>query len=692
MIKKIEVQNFRNIKNGEYNLNGNSVISGKNFTGKTNLLNAIYWVLTDKLLGDSSDSASLKPTNDTKQEVYVKLTFENDHYIEKTYKEKWTTTRGTGIEKLTGHETKVIIDDLVVPQSKVSEKIKTDFLDILYKTESKVDIIQAFIDPLYLWTDTSNLKMKDRRAFLIELVGDVDLQQVCQNPEIASSVFLPETLSKIEFFKGNIANAMTHFKNNVKKVNDELTILQNQINGERNKTDVDPEELENANKRIEELNKLIESRKQMKSTMVNPMVQKITDDIIEKEKTLLGVKLNDSTIYRNMCKAVDEQNKDLKLKIAEKQKDVYNIEKQIEKISFLQIANNNKIKENSNAIERLQKEAEQARKEFMVEKERTFTPFVLPEIKTCPHCGGSLNDDIVNQVKEQNEKNLIEFNKVKEERLSKIREKGHTSKDETERLTLENQELEKQNINLSKEQEQQKQQYNLILNEIETLNGKVESYPEFQQNELVKTIEQELNALKLNLQQEKQVDYTANIEDEIREYKKEILSYDPIIQAHSYYTYTQKVITQLEADIEKFKVSKAQEESKLMLCELILTTKLDLLRKQVESIFGEIEIKLVESNIKEGSWNEVCYPLILDEKTGNKVPFEYASRSQKYINGIKLLECLRKATCSGSSSPILIDEIGTFDNDTIKTRLLTKSQIIATRCDDNYTKPTIINL
>ena len=52
-ILKVEVENFLNFKKNSFDLSGNRVfIHGKNGLGKTNILNAIAWVLTGKSVFD----------------------------------------------------------------------------------------------------------------------------------------------------------------------------------------------------------------------------------------------------------------------------------------------------------------------------------------------------------------------------------------------------------------------------------------------------------------------------------------------------------------------------------------------------------------------------------------------------------------------------------------------------------------
>ena len=52
-LKKVIIENFRNITHAEYDLTSRSIFAGPNRQGKTNTILAIYWALTDLLLDGS---------------------------------------------------------------------------------------------------------------------------------------------------------------------------------------------------------------------------------------------------------------------------------------------------------------------------------------------------------------------------------------------------------------------------------------------------------------------------------------------------------------------------------------------------------------------------------------------------------------------------------------------------------------
>ena len=75
---EFELTNYRNIEHEVYVFDGsNAKIVGENRIGKTNTLEAIYFLLTNYLLDGSSDLSAIKPLSDTKKEVRVEGTFQD---------------------------------------------------------------------------------------------------------------------------------------------------------------------------------------------------------------------------------------------------------------------------------------------------------------------------------------------------------------------------------------------------------------------------------------------------------------------------------------------------------------------------------------------------------------------------------------------------------------------------------------
>ena len=84
-VSRVIIKNFRNLDNFDSLLTDRVAIKGLNHIGKTNVLQAIYWVLTDKLIDGSADIPSIIPHKDRRAVVDVTLVFDDGHEIRKTY-------------------------------------------------------------------------------------------------------------------------------------------------------------------------------------------------------------------------------------------------------------------------------------------------------------------------------------------------------------------------------------------------------------------------------------------------------------------------------------------------------------------------------------------------------------------------------------------------------------------------------
>ncbi|MCK9576970.1 MAG: ATP-binding protein [Clostridia bacterium] len=112
--------------------------------------------------------------------------------------------------------------------------------------------------------------------------------------------------------------------------------------------------------------------------------------------------------------------------------------------------------------------------------------------------------------------------------------------------------------------------------------------------------------------------------------------------------------------------------------------RLKMLNNNAKAIFQKIKWVLIESNIKEGSYQEVCYPLIV----GKSTKFEKGSTSEKVITGIAIIEAIKEAT-NGNDLPIVFDEGEAFDSESLESKLNTNSQIITAKVNDEFDAPQV---
>ena len=134
-ITKVEIKNFRNITEKTIEFGERTLILGKNHIGKTNIIEAIYFCLTGKLL-NGGDVSSIKPLEDTKKIVDIKVYLikkgENDEFtFERRYFEKWQTARGSTTATLVGHAQSFNVNGFECMTEAKAKEILFNYLGIL---------------------------------------------------------------------------------------------------------------------------------------------------------------------------------------------------------------------------------------------------------------------------------------------------------------------------------------------------------------------------------------------------------------------------------------------------------------------------------------------------------------------------------------------------------------------------------
>lgn len=239
-LKKVTIDNFRNIAHAEHNLEDLNVFQGPNRQGKTNTILAIYWAITDFLMDGSSDFASFKPLDDTKKKVSVELEFDT-FKLKKEFYEKWTKTRGSEEETMTGHNTDYYIDDIKTKVTDAKKELMQKF-GVDGKTDiAKFDLLRAVMDPYYL----AKNDWKVTRQFIIELVGDVENSAVInENPE------LEPVANRLAQDWYDTDKSKKFYKQQIKNSNEDITRLKGQIEGLEMVKDVSANDLKSAQAEI----------------------------------------------------------------------------------------------------------------------------------------------------------------------------------------------------------------------------------------------------------------------------------------------------------------------------------------------------------------------------------------------------------------------------------------------------------
>lgn len=682
-IIKLEVSNFRNIDHATYNLPKRAAFSGKNFTGKTNSLLAIHWLLSDVLLDGSSDLQSLKPSHDTKLEVRVKATLDTGATIEKRYGEDWVKTRGADTVTLQGHYTTYFINETKMPSVSSALSLIKEILGLdKYTTKSKIEPLRMLINPLYL---PLQVEWKNLRNYIIELVGDVKDQDVyAANP--MTSIIQPEMMKN----GGRTDMVMKFYKQSASTASGEITRKDNLILDLQEIKDIEPSELLDAQDKVKFCESKIAELQQSKLTKVNPRIAEIekTGVALAEEKNRSLEK--DRSDYDAAKKAVYDQvailqNKQTQLyaEISKGQSAVSKLQQEKNQSQLRMQQSNDQIAANKTKMQKI-------KVEFDKLATATFAEWLLPTESKCPHCGGLLNEDAINNGRIALEKARDDFYTRNDKQLDtwesevnqlKLDNENHEFKARNEYSTI--QRLEEELCGYKWIQESQ-EEVGKIAEEIRTLQSSIQP---FTNSELTNSLNAKLVSLREQLVAEKTKNFTSDIDEQIRDVRTMKEQAEKVIQQHLYYLNTKENIRAKQREVADLQKQQADAEQHMIAVETFIRTKLSMLDENVNKVFGSIKFRLVENNIKEGSYNEVCYPLIL----GKETPYEHGSTSERVITGVAIIEAIRRHA-GLPELPILFDEAESLDSETLVNRLNTNCQIISTKVDDNYRQPTVVSI
>ena len=682
-LKKLELTNYRNIEHAEYEFDGNSKIIGDNRIGKTNTLEAIYFLLCDKLLDGSSDLPQIKPLKDLKAEVRVKATFEiidesNPEInpkliaIEKKYGERWVKTRGKAEKEFKGHYTDYVYND--VPQSSFKDYYKLFLEDFdLVDSNSKIDYTQLLVNPFYLGNLGESSDWTHLRAFIIKLVGDVSDEDVVKRDPSLSLV--AEDISKangrVDQVKKRYNNLIDEMEEQIISDDAQIELLEQTSNPTDDEIAVAKEGIEKhetnisnlkANVGVDSASMIIQEKLNNKKSELNKLVEEdLTKAEENSEKKELQAKLNAE--YEEQSKLISERGQ----KLSEKKKLQFELDGIKVDISDCNI-------KRGNLIERVKEiDSKLSNSENLIEIE-------------CPTCHRRYSDEEI-----ANRSADLKNRLTKERNDIIIKGKENTArKNEFELKVVElNNKISDLDIDINNIQEKQKSASERIKEITESIQSvKIERT----ENPKIAEVKSEIAELELKLSESRKSfsNGVSNNQEAILEEQKAMEPYKKVIADHEYYL---RQVEKLEY-IKKLRKKHSDEQTNLEqnkeLINKFIYTKLKMLDENVSKIFGNIRFQLIKENIKEGSFDAVCKPYIYDTEIdiSTDITWKSGSKSERVITGIAIIEAIKKAM-KFPDLPILFDEGGEISTETFKTKFKTDSQLICVKVVDNITKPMV---
>jgi DNA repair exonuclease SbcCD ATPase subunit len=286
-LKKITIQNYRNIDYKEYNLDSsNLLLEGENGLGKTNVIEAIFWALSGYLFNGTgkTESQEIIPYNAEKDIVTrVKLEFEYNLFsFERMVEQNWTS-KG----EYKGTVTKLFVNGAVSKDQSTAINALQNYLgmnDLASRFNSIPELSKLnLFDLLYNANSLRTIDYKIIRAIIIDMVGEADFKKII-NENVEKYKILVEPLKAHGL---DLAALKTSAKKSISDKDNglEIQIKTLKSNIEEYEKDAEKvaskEEIANAETKIKEINKQIADLESQKTSSNDDKIEKINSKITE---------------------------------------------------------------------------------------------------------------------------------------------------------------------------------------------------------------------------------------------------------------------------------------------------------------------------------------------------------------------------------------------------------------------------
>ena len=615
-LTQLNLRNFKGIKEFHLDLaNGNAKIYGDNATGKTSIYDSFLWLLFNKDSNNRADFA-IKTLDENGKEINnleheVEASFEVDGQpltLKKIYKEKYTKKRGQATAEFTGHETNHYIDDVPVKKKEYEDKIK-----------SLVDeeVFKLITSPTYF---NEALKWQDRRKTLLEICGDIELDDVVKaNNKL---IDLPTILQNrtVEDHKKVIAERR-------KSINKELDMIPVRIDEIEKST---PEQVDAAALEVEL--KAVEGQLDEKATEINNI--KNGAAIVDKEALAKQLELELQQLQNELEAEAREEGYKVQARLQEESSNLSILKRKSDDLGF-QIEIKNK------DVQVFDEKLVELREQWAVVNAEEYEHKHGEGV--CPTCNQDLPAE---QIEEAEQKAIAEFNANKSKRIEEVNEKGkQISEDKKEALeAIDN--LKKEFDALDPQIKEKEKLIKKLEEKLQVQREAIKEARDSQQyltNKLeIEETKKEIESLKENAQQavvgvEKEVEALRIKRNELNSQ----LAQQAQIEANA------KRVTELEQQQKDLAEEFEKLEHELFLTEEFTRLKVELLEERINSKFKFARFKLFEEQIN-GGLKEVC------ETTMNGVPYGSGLNNAAKINvGLDIINTL--TAHYGIQAPIFVD-------------------------------------
>ncbi len=608
-LKKLSLKNFKGVKELEINFGDVTEIRGANATGKTTIFDAFNWLLFGKDSKDRKDF-NIKTLNEDGNELHglehsVTAVLEIDRKaitLTRTYKEKWTKTKGQADKELKGHTTDYIINEVPVSMKDYQSKINEIF------NEDKFKLIT---NPLYF----TNMNWKEQRKILLEVIGDIDDETV---------IFSNKELKPLE---GLITDGIDNFNKatsaRIKKLKDGIKSIPYRID-ECNNSIVN-EDFDEIEKEIEEL--------AVEITEIDLMIadkSKANDKKLELQDELYKLKSEYRNKFTNAQNNLTDPKNELNSKLSELTQIRNSLQDKKSKLESNCREDTLSLNSYKKAAEKIEDELTILRGRF---KEIKALSFNIDENNfICPTCKRELEQ-------EDKEVEIIKmkenFERKKAANIQEVNQEGKLKKDRLQSL--------KSNIEgFTKDIEQYHQTISETQKEIDAINNEISKVkqaidlaPEIIEVKFdgMEDLKNRMQAIEAEMRNFENNDNSSLLKQK-RDLQLILDSNNRLLSKRDNNIELRKRIEELENEEKDLSIQIAKQEGLQYLGEQFVRTKVELLEESINKKFkGTVEFKLFQNQIN-GGLSETCEALI------DGVPFSNANTAAQINAGLNIVNTM----------------------------------------------------
>lgn len=635
ILKKLNLINFKGVRNLSIDFDSSTNIFGANGTGKTTIFDSFTWLLFGK---DSTDRKDFEiKTLDHSNIAIPKIEHEvnaivwvddEEVVIRRVLKEKWVKTKGALEAEFSGNETLYYWNEVPLSQKEFQGKVS----GILDET-----IFKLITSP----TAFNSMKWQDRRNVLIQIAGNVSDNELASGNKDYEKLVSMLTNKSLEEYKKQIAAT-------VKKSKDDIKLIPTRID-EVERSKPEPVDETSVNSEISVLEKQIESidnQLQDKSAAYDEVIKKRNanqDAIFNLRSQLNSIEFEARERAKLEQRSDNSKSEQIQKQISELQLELRSAEAKRDTLADKRTSVSTQISSLDTLIINARSLWNEVNATELTFKEEEFC---------CPTCQRAFEASDVEAKKAEMKENFITN---KQSRLKSISENGKTNASEKANLEIEFKTLEERITQGTEYITKISSQISSLQAELLLANNsaKAEVKPSAEsvvekilsdnaKYHSIKTEIATLEALTFDIPESN----SQELKGKKNELNIQVSQLRASLQVNDQIKAADKRIGELLEEETKLAQQIANIEKEQYIIDNFIKLKIDTIEGKINQKFSYVKFKLFDTQIN-GAQVETCEALI------NGVPFSDANTASKINAGVDIINTL--CEFYKVSAPIFID-------------------------------------